>query len=337
MSSTVFLTGAAGRIGSKVLRLLLEKGYGVRALVHRRRPEGITDSRLELVAGDIGDQELLRRAVAGCEYVIHLAAAWDMFPPAVFEKENNQLFESVIRGTYNLLEACRGQNQLRGILYASTDAVYATGPRHFDAPITEDTPLQPSRFYALAKITCETLCHQYGKLYGLPWLIVRICWALDPEELLRVYSFEFWKDLMSAADRARLEPKLAGGRGVFAPLCADGGSGVDHIADPEDIAHGIVQGIENHARAVHGTFNLAGPANFRYLDVIRRLAEGLSVPWDSAPIEGIEPYELRNDRAIAVLGYRPKWTMERMIDKAVARRVGPRGHQGGRGLEDRAR
>jgi UDP-glucose 4-epimerase len=293
----------------------------VRALIHRRRPQGVSHRGLEIVTGDILDQESLRRAVADCDYVAHLAAAWDMFPPAVYEKENNQLFESVIRGTYNLLEACRGQKQLRALLYASTDAVYATGPRHFDVPITEDTPLQPSRFYALAKITCETLCHQYGSLYGLPWLIVRICWALDPEELLRVYSYEFWKDGMSEDDRVRLEPKLGGGRGVFAPLCADGSSGVDHIADPEDIAQGIVQAFENHARGLRGTYNLAGPANFRYLDVIQRVAGGLGVPWDSAPIQGIEPYELRNDRAIAVLGYHPEWTMERMIDKAVAWRL----------------
>lgn len=320
MSSTVLLTGATGRIGAKVQRRLLEKGYIVRALVHRRRPQGDERQGLEVVQGDILDQASLAAAVAGCEHVVHLAAAWDMFPPAVFEKENDQLFDSVIRGTYNLLEACRVQSPLPAFVYASTDAVYATGPRRFQAPITEDTPLQPSRFYALAKIACETLCHQYGTLYGLPWLIVRICWALDPEELLRVYSYEFWRDGMSAADRTRLEGKLGGGRGVFAPLCADGSSGVDHIADPEDIAQGIVQAVVNHARGRGGTFNLAGPANFRYLEVIERLATGLGVPWDSARIAGIEPYELCNDRAIGVLGYAPEWTMEKMIDKAVAGR-----------------
>jgi len=314
---TVLLTGAAGRIGGKVLRRLLDRGYRVRALVHRRKPDGISDGNLEILTGDILSQEDMKRAVSGCRYVCHLAAAWDMFPPLVHEKENNQLFESIIRGTYNLLEASYALDELKVFLYASTDAVYATGPRRFAEPITEDTELQPSRFYALAKITCETLCRQYGKLYGLPWLIVRICWALDPDELLHVFSYEFWKDAMSSEDRGRLEPELAGGKGVFAPLLADGSSAVDHIADPEDIAAGIVQGIENHARGVGGTFNLAGPAPFRYLDVIEKLASDLGVPWGSARVTGSEPYELRNDRAIATLGYAPEWTMVRMLEKAA--------------------
>jgi len=319
---TVLLTGAAGRIGGKVLRRLLEKGYRVRALVHRRKPEGVTHENLEIFAGDILKQEDMKRAMEGCAFVAHLAAAWDMFPPLVHEKENNQLFESIIRGTYNLLEASYARRDLKVFLYASTDAVYATGPRKFSAPITEDTELQPSRFYALAKITCETLCHQYGKLYGLPWLIVRICWALDPEELLHVFSYEFWKDAMSEEDRRRLEPQLAGGKGVFAPLLQDGGSAVDHIADPEDVAAGIVQGIESHARGVGGTFNLAGPAPFRYRDVIEKLAADLGVAWGSARVTGSEPYELRNDRAMATLGYAPQWTMVRMLEKAARLRSG---------------
>jgi nucleoside-diphosphate-sugar epimerase len=319
---TVLLTGAAGRIGGKVLRRLLEKGYRVRALVHRRKPEGFGKANLEIFKGDILIQEQMKKAVADCQYVCHMAAAWDMFPPAVYEKENNQLFESIIRGTYNLLEACYPSKDLRVFLYASTDAVYATGPRMFSEPITEDTELQPSRFYALAKTTCETMCHQYGKLYGLPWLIVRICWALDPEELLHVFSYEFWKDAMDEKDRRRLEPQLANGKGVFAPLLPDGSSAVDHIADPEDIASGIVQGIENYDQGLRGTFNLAGPAPFRYLEVIEKLAKDLGVGWGSAKVEGSEPYELRNDRAIETLDYAPQWTMEKMLEKAARIRKG---------------
>ncbi len=318
MKGKVFLTGGAGRIGQWVLRGLIERGYAVRALVHRSRPEGMESKNLELVQGDILDQEGLKESVAGCRYICHLAAAWDMFPPAVYEKENNQLFESIIRGTYNLLEAARALDDLRLFLYASTDAVYATGPRKFDAPITEDTPLFPSRFYALAKITCESMAAQYGSLYELPWFIVRICWALSEEELLRIYSLEFWEGSMQPEDVRKLKPKIGGGRGVFAPLRENGESVVDHVADPRDIARGIVLGIEKHAAARGNICNLAGPSPFRYLDVIERLARGLNVPWDSARVKGAEPYELRNDRAEKILGYKPVYSMEKMIDKAVA-------------------
>jgi nucleoside-diphosphate-sugar epimerase len=317
MEKTVFLTGGAGRIGRLVLRELLEKGYRVKALVHLQEPEGVSDKNLELIRGDILDQDGLKASVRGCSFICHLAAAWDMFPPAVFEKENNQLFESIIRGTYNLLEASYSLENMELFLYASTDAVYATGPRKFDAPITEDTEMFPSRFYALCKIVCESMCKQYGKLYGMPWLIVRICWALAEDELLRIYSYEFWEGSMSPEDRESLAPRLADGRGVFAPLLQNGESGEDHIADPQDSADGIVLGIEKYKTAKNNTYNLAGPAPFRYVDVIEKVADGLGVPWESAKVDDFHPYELRNDRAKEHLGYEPKYTMEMMIEKAL--------------------
>jgi nucleoside-diphosphate-sugar epimerase len=314
---TVFLTGGSGRIGRRVERKLLERGYAVRSLVRRRRTEGHAHPRLELVEGDILDQEAMKRLLPGCSFVVHLAAAWDMFPPAVHEKENNQLFESMVRGTYNMLEASHAVEELKCFLYASTDAVYATGPRRFDGPITEDTELQPSRFYALAKIVCEQMCRQYGKLFGLPWLIVRICWCLDVDEILRIFGYDFWEAGLSEEDRARLAPKLSGGRGLFAPLMLDGSSGVDHVSDPEDIAEGIVLGVVKHAAGLGGVYNLAGPASFRYRDLIEKLAADLGVPWGTAAVKGIEPYELCTDRARKVLGYDPKYPIERMLANAT--------------------
>jgi nucleoside-diphosphate-sugar epimerase len=245
-----------------------------------------------------------------------------MFPPAVHEKENSQLFESVIRGTYNLLEAARQQSGLKCFLYASTDAVYATGPRKFSGPITEETELQPSRFYALAKIVGETMCRYYGKLYGLPWIAVRICWCLEAEELLHIFSYEFWEAQMSPADRRRLAPLLAGGKGVFAPLMPDGSSGVDHVSDPEDIAQGIVLAVERRQAALGGVYNLAGPAPFRYLEVIEKLARELGLAWGSAPVRGIEPYELSIERARKVLGYDPQFPIECMLERAARQRSG---------------
>jgi len=83
----VFLTGGSGRIGRRVERKLLERGYAVRSLVHQRRPDARAHPALEPVQGDILDQEGLKKLVPGCSFIVHLAAAWDMFPPAVHEKE----------------------------------------------------------------------------------------------------------------------------------------------------------------------------------------------------------------------------------------------------------
>lgn len=320
MNQKVFLTGGSGRIGRLVLRNLLDRGYLVRALVHRKKPE-ISDKNLEIVEGDILDQEQMRESVKDCQMICHLAAAWDMFPPAVFERENNQLFDSVIRGTYNLLEAAYKAKGLNLFLYASTDAVYATGLRKFSAPITEETELFPSRFYALAKIVCETMCIYYGKLYNLPWLIFRICWTLHIDELPTLLSYEFWEGLIDQEDRDSLKSKIGNGKGIFAPLMANGESGVDQIADPQDIADGIVKGLESSEKAKNNVYNLAGPAPFKYLEIVRKLAEKFNLQWDSAPVKGIEPYEIVIEKARRVLGYNPRFTAEMMFERALKKKI----------------
>lgn len=316
MDTTVLLTGASGRIGRRVVPLLLDRGFRVRALVHSHPIVTGDAEGVELVEGDILDQNAMRKAVEGCSFLLHLAAAWDMFPPAVHERENSQLFESVIRGTFNLLEAARGVPELRAFVYASTDAVYATGMRRFTSPITEDTPLVPSRFYASAKILCESMCTLYGQLYGVPWLVLRICWCLEPAELLHLFTYEFWSDSLSADDRERLS-YLSNGKGFFAPRNADGSSGVDHVSHPADIAGGIVSAISGFEDALGRTFNLAGPKPFRYLDVVPPLAERRGLPWESAPVAGIEPYELSTEKARETFGYHPIHSVSKIIAEAV--------------------
>ena len=91
MKQTVFLTGGSGRIGKRVLKLLIERGYHVKALIHRHKPEGITDDSVEFIQGDLLDQEGLQKAVQGSQIICHLAASFDMFAPPVFEKANNQV------------------------------------------------------------------------------------------------------------------------------------------------------------------------------------------------------------------------------------------------------
>ena len=319
MNETVFLTGGAGRIGQRVLNHLLKRGYRVKALVHRHEPEGVDNERLELIKGDILDQEGLKSAVKGCSFICHLAAHFDMFGAPKYEKDNNMIFENIVRGTYNILEAARTIKDLKLFLYASTDAVYATGPRKFDSPIIEETNLFPGRFYALTKIIGETMCIQYGNLYKMPWIVIRIDWSLASDEVLNIFKYEFWADNIVSEDKKRLKSKLANGKGVFAPLFENGESAVDHITDPEDTAEGVVLAIEKYKTAQNNVFNIAGPEPFRYLDVIKKIAAGLGVPWDSGRVIGIEPYEVSNEKAKKMLGYLPKYSIIKMMEKALAR------------------
>src|SRR5689334_20182315 len=94
------VTGASGFLGWHVARVLLERGYAVRALV---RPGSKVDGLdVETVTGDLRDPASLARAVAGCGLVFHVAADYRLWA-----KDPRDLYRSNVDGTQHLLEAAR--------------------------------------------------------------------------------------------------------------------------------------------------------------------------------------------------------------------------------------
>jgi nucleoside-diphosphate-sugar epimerase len=308
MKPTVFLTGSSGRIGKRVLNKLLKRGYRVTALIHKNKPEGVVAGDVEFVQGDILDRNQMIAAAEGSQIICHLAATFDMFPPVVFEKDNATLFENILLGTFNLLEAARDLSELKLFVFASTDAVYATGPIRYDTPITEQTPIHPmpGRFYALAKAVGESLCQNYGKTYEIPWTVIRINWALGEDELLRIFRYEFWEEDLDPQDRQRLDPKLGNGKGLLCPLFPDGSPAVDQIADPDDTAEGFALTIDHFDKSKDNIFNIAAPAPFCYQDFIEKVAAKMNKIYDSAVVQGYEPYSISNTKANELLGFKPE-------------------------------
>src|ERR1700682_4366064 len=92
------VTGASGFLGWHVARVLLEKGYTVRALVRPGSRVGAVD--VETIPGDLRDPASLERAVAGCGLVFHVAADYRLWA-----KDPGELYRSNVDGTRNLLTA----------------------------------------------------------------------------------------------------------------------------------------------------------------------------------------------------------------------------------------
>ena len=320
MTKKVFLTGTTGRIGKRVLPMLLKSGYKVKALVHNNTPENISGGDLELVKGDILDKAFVEKAVVGCDMVCHLAASFDMWPPLNYEKENTEVYENIVTGTFNLLEAVNRLDHFDLFLFASTDAVYNTGPRTFEAPIAEDIELTPAdgRFYAVAKILGEEMCRNYGKCYNLPWSVIRINWALEAQELLRLFDYEFYEGDIPPEKQAGLKEKLSNRKGVFCPHHPNGDSVVDQIADPDDTAKGFFQALENYTKANGEIFNISAPKSFNYHDYSEKIAQSRGVICECVEMPGLEPYEISWEKAGRLIGYSPENTMEKMIAAALA-------------------
>jgi dihydroflavonol-4-reductase len=108
----VLVTGASGFVGWHVARLLVDRGYSVRALV--RAGSRIENLECERLTGDLRDPDSLARAAAGCGLVFHVAADYRLWA-----RHPEELYRSNVEGTRNLLEAAR-KARVERVVYTST-------------------------------------------------------------------------------------------------------------------------------------------------------------------------------------------------------------------------
>ena len=171
----VFVTGATGMVGFWLVKDLLAAGARVIALVRDPDPQaGFYRSgdyrQVSLVQGNVEDFASLERALNDHEVdtVFHLAAQ-----PIVSVAHRNPLptFETNIRGTYNLLEACRVHADLvKRVVIASSDKAY--GP-HEQLPYVEEMAVQGKHPYEVSKSCADLIAQTYHHTYGLPVAILR--------------------------------------------------------------------------------------------------------------------------------------------------------------------
>jgi CDP-glucose 4,6-dehydratase len=170
----VLVTGADGLIGSHLSRALLEAGADV-IVVRRDRPpvgglelQGI-DGRVHTVAGDICDEGLIARALAEYEVadVFHLAAQTLV---GVAARSPRSTFETNVRGTWVVLEACRAYG-VASVIVASSDKAYG---RHERLPYTEDAALAPRYPYDVSKAAADLIARSYWHTFELPVAVTRL-------------------------------------------------------------------------------------------------------------------------------------------------------------------
>jgi nucleoside-diphosphate-sugar epimerase len=141
----ILITGATGKVGSRLTQRLTRHGHQVRALVRdpTRNVEGL-GAAAELAQGDLLDTESLAAAVRGVDAVVHCAA---FFRGATSEQAHsvNDL------GTQHLANAARDASVKR-FVFTSTGLVY--GPNH-GRPVREDDPCAPVDGYPQSKLAAE--------------------------------------------------------------------------------------------------------------------------------------------------------------------------------------
>lgn len=163
----VFLTGASGFIGGHLLRELLVRGAAVRCLVRdperfRQPPPG----DVEVVTGDLRDAESLAGRLDGCEVLYHCAADYRLYA-----RHPEELHESNVEGTYNILAAAAEAGVSRTVY---TSSVGALGWLRDGAPADEETPVALDDmvgYYKRSKFLAERVADEWLDK-GLPLVIV---------------------------------------------------------------------------------------------------------------------------------------------------------------------
>jgi len=203
----IFVTGAAGFIGSTLVDRLLSTGASVTGYdnLSTGQPEFIAEARksdrFRFVQGDLLDIETLQSNMTGADGVFHLAANADVrFGP---DHPDKDLKQNTI-ATFNVLESMRRTGVSR-IAFSSTGSVYGEAtviPTPEDAPF----PIQTS-LYGASKLACEGLVAAYCESFGMQGLVFRFVSILG-ERYTHGHVFDFIKKLRS--DPTRL-PVLGNG------------------------------------------------------------------------------------------------------------------------------
>jgi len=169
------VTGASGLLGSWMTQELVARGANVVVLLRDWVPasrlvtSGVID-RVTAVRGELEDLELLLRALNEHEIdtVFHLGAQTIV---GTASRSPLSTFEANIRGTWNLLEACRlNPKLLRRVLVASSDKAYG---EHAVLPYQEDAPLQGKWPYDVSKSCTDLITLSYWHTYRLPVAVTR--------------------------------------------------------------------------------------------------------------------------------------------------------------------
>ncbi|MGB2983194.1 MAG: hopanoid-associated sugar epimerase [Candidatus Bipolaricaulia bacterium] len=252
-----FVTGGTGFIGSSVVRVLLERNVGVRALC---RPGSIRANMggldVEIVEGDLREAKSIRRGIAGCELVFHVAALYSFWV-----KPRGLIYEVNVEGTRAVFEAAKAAGVER-IVY--TSSVAALGLREDGKAADETTPTSLDRVvgdYKKSKYLAEQLALEYAQ--EMPIVLVNPSFPVGPRDIKPTPTGQTIVDFLNRKMPAYIETGM-------------------NIVDVEDVALGHWQAAEC-GRA--GERYILGGENVTMKGMLDLLAEitGLSAPTVRVP------------------------------------------------------
>jgi nucleoside-diphosphate-sugar epimerase len=181
----ILITGATGFIGSRLVENLLARGfrnlrcfsrpYSKKNRLHNLDPLG---EKIQIIEGNLLSREDCRAAVKDMAVIFHLAAGRG-------EKSVPDAFMNSVVTTRNLLDAVVEHRQLKRFVNISSFAVYTNMDKPQGRLLDENCPVEThpelrADAYDFAKVKQDEIVHEYGKRFGLPYVIVRPGYVFGP-------------------------------------------------------------------------------------------------------------------------------------------------------------
>ena len=330
----VLVTGATGRIGANLCRVLRSRGYRIRGVALPGDPAiaKLAGLDAEIVEADLRDEAAVINACAGVDAICHLAA---LMGPDAGEMPVSEYWNLNVDATLHVLEGARLNGNLSRFVFASTDATYAAvNPRY--VPMDENHPQDPVNMYGLTKVVGEQLCKDYLTEWKVPTTVVRYGGVGSPDERATGRSMRLSSQIQRFKDSKvshnnylwvsvqhlprpweYLEPLVSDVDPLIALTDTDGRPFISHPTDVRDAVQGTVLALESDA-SVGEAFNILGPSPISSVEQAKYLGERLDTPWRTAPVPFRQAYEISIAKARAVLGYRPEIDFYRAVDDGLA-------------------
>lgn len=278
----IAVTGANGFIGSSIVRALLQRGHEVVAGVGAQMGcENLDGLRVQLRALELHDASSVRRALEGCESVVHAAACYDFWRAAP-----DELYRTNVQGTRHVLEAARALG-VRRLVHTSSAGTLAPGLGADGALGDEENVFDLRRFrghYKTSKAMAETLVLR-AAAEGLPAVIVHPTTVLGPGDRRPTPTGSLIVHYLNRHMRVYVET-------------------VQNLVDVRDVAEGHVLALE---KGRPGHRYLLGGENLSMRELVDLLAELTGIP---APRRAL-PHGL-----LSALGRANEWLSSRVTRRA---------------------
>lgn len=194
---TILLTGAAGRLGSKLRRGLAPLTRRLRlADMARIDSPGLNE---EVLCFDLADEAAVHAACEGVDAIVH-------FGGVPLERPWEQILNANIRGSYHLYEGARKAGVGR-VIYASS--VHAIGYHRLEDHIDAEAPHRPDGLYGLSKCFVEDLGRLYWDKFGIETAALRIFSSFpEPADRRMLWSWLSFDDCIRLVTAALTAPRV---------------------------------------------------------------------------------------------------------------------------------